>query len=142
MQPMSHLIALKRVRLIGLFGVLLGSMLTAGCGFRALAEPDVVGTYEANADWGRSTLVLHSDHSFDQTVVRNDHTQAEGTWKLDFVADKRAPYGIIVLQPLLDVEHDHKGDLAGGAVPSINRGFLWGISIAADPDYGISFEKN
>ena len=133
----------RQIRLIGLFGVLLGSMLALGCGFRALSEEDVVGTYEASADWGRSTLVLHPDHSFDQTVTRNDHTQTstKGTWELDFVSDKKASSGILALKPFLDVEHDIKGDLAGGAAPSINRGFLWGISIAADPDYGISFNK-
>jgi hypothetical protein len=134
----------SQLRLIGLFGVLLGSMLTLGCGFRALTEKDVAGTYEANADWGRSTLVLHPDHSFDQTVVRNDHTEAsiKGTWKLDFVSDKKSWNGILALKPFLDVEHDIKGDPVDLNLPSIGRGFLWGISIAADPDYGISFEKN
>jgi len=131
------------MRLIRVFGALLSCALVVGCGFRALTDQDVAGTYEASADWGRSTLVLHPDHSFDQTVVRNDHTQVstKGTWKLNFVAGKTASSGIIVLKPFLDVEHDHKGDLVGGAVPGINRGFLWGINIAADPDYGISFEK-
>jgi len=108
-----------------------------------LTDEDVTGTYEASADWGGSTLALHPDHSFDQTVVRNDHTQTstKGTWELDFVADEKASHGILALKPFLGVEHDIKGDLAGGAVPSIGRGFIWGISIAADPDYGISFEK-
>ncbi len=135
--------SLRQIRLVILFGVALVSSLTLGCGFRALTVEEVVGTYEASADWGSSTLVLHPDHSFDQTVVRNDHTQTsiEGTWQLDFVADKKASHGILALKPFLDVEHDVKGDLAGGAAPSMGRGFLWGISIAADPDYGISFEK-
>ncbi len=131
------------MRLIRVFGALLTCAMVVGCGFRVLTDQDVAGTYEASADWGRSTLILHPDHSFDQTVVRNDHTQTstKGTWQLDFVAGKKASYGILALKPFLDVEHDHKGDLAGGAAPSINRGFLWGISIAADPDYGISFDK-
>jgi hypothetical protein len=129
--------------MIGLSGVLLGSMLTPGCGFRALTDGDVVGTYEASADWGSSTLVLHPDYSFDQTVTRSDHTKAsiKGTWELNFVVDKKASHGILALKPFLDVEHDIKGDLTGGAAPSIGRGFIWGISIAADPDYGISFKK-
>ena len=131
------------MRLIRVFGALLSCALVAGCGFRALTDQDVEGTYEASADWGRSTLVLHPDHSFEQMVVRNDHTQAstKGTWNLSFVARKSASYGILNLKPFLDVEHDHEGDLAGGAAPSISRGFLWGITIAADPDYGISFDK-
>jgi hypothetical protein len=139
-QPMW---TLRQIRLIGVFGVLLGSMLTAGCGFRALGEQDVVGTYEANADWGRSTLVLHPDHSFDQTVVRNDHTQVstKGTWQLNLFAGKNASHGIIVLQSFLAIDHDDKGDSPGWAAPSINRGFMWGITIAADPDWGISFDK-
>jgi len=117
--------------------------LPVGCGFRGLTDKDVAGTYEASTDWGRSTLVLNPDHSFDQKVVRNDHTQAgtKGTWKLSFIPGRGTSSGIIALKPFLDVEHDHKGDLAGGAVPSINRGFLWGITISADPDYGISFDK-
>lgn len=130
-------------RPIEIFGVLLCSMLIVGCGFSALTDQDVAGTYEASANWGRSTLVLHPDHTFEQTVVRNDHTQAsiKGTWRLDLFAGKSASHGIIALQPFLDVAHDHKGDPAVGAAPSISRAFLWGVTIAADPDYGISFDK-
>jgi hypothetical protein len=75
--------------------------------------------------------------------VRNDHTQTstKGTWRVGSVAGENASPGILALKPFLDVEHDHKGDLAGGAAPSISRDFLWGITIAADPDYGISFYK-
>ena len=115
-----------------------------GCGFRALTDRDVAGTYQANADWGSSTLVVHPDHSFDQTVVRNDHTQTsiKGTWRLSLIPGKeKASYGILAVKPFLWVEHDHKGDLAGGGAPGISRGFLWGMTIAADPDYGISFDK-
>jgi hypothetical protein len=131
------------MRPLRVVAVLLVCALVVGCGFRALTDQDVVGSYEADANWGKSTLILHPDHTFDQTVVRNDQTQAKikGTWQLDFVAGKRASSGILALKPFLDVEHDHKGDLAGAAVPSISRGFLGGITIAADPDYGISFDK-
>ena len=132
------------MRLIRVLAALLICVSMMGCGFRALTEQDAAGTYEASADWGSSTLVLHPDHSFDQTVVRNDHTQTsiKGTWRLSLVPGKeKASYGILIFKPFLDVEHDHKGDPATGAVPSINRGFLWGITISADPDYGISFNK-
>jgi hypothetical protein len=133
------------MRLIRVFVALLSCALVVGCGFRALTDQDVAGTYEASADWGSSTLDLHPDHSFDQTVVRNDHTQAsiKGTWELSFVPGKKnASYGILALKPFLAVEHDHKGDPAPLNLPSIGRGFLWGMTISADPDYGISFEKN
>jgi len=122
---------------------LLLSALSAGCGFRALTEHDVVGTYEADAQWGKSVLILHSDHSFNQTVARNDHTQAntKGTWKLDLYDRKNASGGIIVLQNFLAVDHSHQGGTAGWAFPSISRGFLWGVDIAADPDWGITFTK-
>ena len=67
---------LKRLGRIGVFSLLLLCFTSlAGCAFRALTEQDVVGTYEANAQWGESTLVLHPDHSFDRTVVRNDHRE-------------------------------------------------------------------
>jgi len=135
---------LKRIGEIGFFGFLLCCSSLAGCGSRALTEQDVTGTYEAKAQWGESTLVLHPDHSFDQTVVRNDHTQAsiKGTWRFSFIAGKeKASYGVLALKPFLTVEHDHKGDYAPLDLPSISRGVLWGITIAADPDYGISFEK-
>jgi hypothetical protein len=133
----------KRRWLLGAFGLLLACSFTVGCGFRAISDQDVIGTYEANAQWGQSTLVLRSDHSFEQTVVRNDHTQArtKGTWKLDLFAEDGSSHGIIVLKPFLEVSHDHKGDPVDGAVPSIGRGLLWGITIAADPDWGISFDK-
>jgi hypothetical protein len=133
----------KRVWLLGAFGLLLASTFSVGCGFRALTERDVVGTYEANAEWGESTLVLHPDHSFEQTVLRNDHTQAstKGTWELDLFTENGLSHGIIVLKPFLEVSHDHKGDSIDGGVPSISRGLLQGITIAADPDWGISFDK-
>ncbi len=60
--------------------------------------------------------------------------------KLNFVAGKRASYGILALKPFLNVEHYHKGDLAGNCSFDQSR-LPVGISIAADPDYGISFEK-
>lgn len=134
----------NRVHKIGVFGLLaLCCMSLVGCTFLPLTEHDVVGTYEADAQWGKSILVLHTDHSFDQTVLRDDHTRAhiKGTWRLDLFAGKNSAWGIIVLTPFLDVSHDHKGVPCGGAVPSISRGLLWGITIAADPDYGISFDK-
>lgn len=113
-----------------------------GCGERALAEQELVGTYTADADWGKSTLILHPDHSFEQTVLRNDHTHVEtrGTWQ--FTPDaKNASWGNIVFSSFLAVAHDEKGDLAGGAFLSAGRGLLWGVHIAADPDWGITFEK-
>jgi hypothetical protein len=127
----------KRRWLLGAFGLLLACTFTTGCAFRALTERDAVGTYQADTEWGESTLILRPDHSFEQTVVRNDHTQAstKGTWQLD------SSHGIILLKPCLEVSHDHKGDPVDGGVPSISRGFMWGITIAADPDWGISFEK-
>jgi hypothetical protein len=132
------------MRLIRVFAAFLICVSMMGCGFRALTDRDVAGTYEASADWGSSTLVLHPDHSFDQTVVRNDHTQASirGTWALSLIPGKeKASYGSLVLKPFLTVEHDHKGDPAPLNLPGISRGFLWGITISADPDYGISFDK-
>ena len=134
---------LEKIGRVGVFGLLLCCISWVGCGSRALSEQDVVGTYEAKAQWGGSTLVLHPDHSFDQLVARNDHTQAnaKGTWKLNLFAGKSASSRIIVLQQFLAIDHDHKGELGGWAAPSISRGFLWGITIAADPDYGISFDK-
>lgn len=79
------------MRLIRSFAALLICVSMTGCGFRALTEQDAVGTYEASADWGSSTLVLHPDHSFDQPVVRNDHTQTSirGRWELSFIAGKK-----------------------------------------------------
>ena len=113
-----------------------------GCGDRPLTEQDLVGTYEADADWGKSTLVLRQDHGFEQTVVRNDNSQArtKGTWRYDPYT-KNASWGAVTFSSFLAVTHDQKGDPAGGASPSVGRGLLWGVHIAADPDWGISFEK-
>jgi hypothetical protein len=72
-QPMW---TLKPMASISAFGLLLGCTFTVGCGFRAISDRDVIGTYEANAQWGESTLVLRPDHSFEQTVLRNDDTKA------------------------------------------------------------------
>lgn len=136
--------SMRTLKCIGLHGALLICIFVVGCSFRALTEQDVVGAYEANANWGKSTLVLYPNHSFDQTVVRNDHmqTSTHGTWQLNLFAGKNASHGIIILQNFLAIDHDHKGYSAGWAAPSISRGLLWGITIAADPDWGISFGKS
>ena len=129
---------------IAVLGVILFSCASSmSCNSRRLTEKDVVGTYRAQADWGESTLVLHPDHTFEQTVLRNDHTQisAKGIWQLRVLEGEDDSGGIMVFKPFLAVAHDQRGEEAGGAVPSISRGHLWGIVIAADPDWGISFEK-
>ena len=117
--------------------------LSLSCNSRRLTEKDVVGTFRAQADWGESTLVLHPDHTFEQTVLRNDHTQisAKGIWQLRVHEGEDDSGGIMVFKPFLAVAHDQRGEEAGGGVPSISRGLLWGVVIAADPDWGISFEK-
>jgi hypothetical protein len=114
-----------------------------GCGSRALTDKEVAGIYKASTDWGYSTLVLHPDHSFDQTVMRNDHTQltSKGTWKLTLIAGMQASSGIIELQKFIAVDHSHKGDVPGWGAPGTSRGPLGGVTIAVDPDYGISFDK-
>lgn len=134
---------LECVRRNGMLGLLLCCTFFIGGCSSALTDQNVAGTYKANAQWGNSILVLHADHTFEQTVVRNDHTQAkiDGTWKLNMFAGKNKSYGVIVLMPFLDVEHDHEGDRVGGSFTSICRGPLGGITIAADPNYGISFDK-
>jgi hypothetical protein len=127
------------------FGLLLCcTFLLGGCFFLPITDKDVPGTYKANAQWGDSALVLYPDHTFDQTVLRNDHTQikTKGTWELDLHTEHNISRGMMVFTPFLDVEHDSEGELVGGAFPSISRGFLWGVTIASDPDYGISFDKN
>lgn len=131
------------MRLVRVFSVLLIWAGVVGCGSRALTDKEVVGTYKARADWGDSTLVLHPDHSFDQTVIRNDHTQlsSKGTWKLTLIAGMQASSGIIELQKYIAVDHNHKGDVPGWGAPGISRGLLGGVTIAVDPDYGISFDK-
>ena len=43
--------------------------------------------------------------------------------------------------PYLDMTHDGHGDRIDGALPSVGRDLLWGIHISADPDWGITFEK-
>lgn len=124
--------------------LLLCCTLSLSCGSRSLTEDDVIGTYVATADWGGSTLVLHADHTFEQRVNRNDHTQAtvKGTWRLIFYDGKNASHALLDFRPVfLNVAHDEEGKLGDGASPSVTRGFLWGIIIAADPDWGISFEK-
>lgn len=133
----------KAWRVFGTFGMLLLSGPLAGCGFlHPLTEQDVVGTYEADADWGKSILVLHPDHSFSQTVLRGNHSQTSitGTWKLR-ILNKRSSSGLLVLMPYLDMTHDGRGDRIDGALPSVGRDLLWGIHISADPDWGITFEK-
>lgn len=127
-----------------MFGLLLCcATVVGGCLFRSISDRDVAGTYKATAQWGESTLTLHTDHTFEQTVERDDHSQAttKGTWELDLFAGKDASHGVVVFKPFLDVAHDHKGDLVDGSVPSISRGWFGGITIAADPDFGISFDK-
>ncbi len=48
---------------------------------------------------------------------------------------------MLTLKPFLAVTHDQKGDSIPLNLPSIGRGWFGGITIAADPDFGISFDK-
>ena len=145
MEPMEKTPQIALTTRMAVLGLLLFCcLLSGGCGSRSLTEKDVVGTYEADADWGKSMLILHPDHSFEQRVLRNDHTQSSvtGTWQLSMYAGKDASGGGIHFRPVfLAVAHDQKGDLVDGNSNSISRGFFWGITIGADPDWGISFEK-
>jgi hypothetical protein len=117
--------------------------ISAGCGLRALSENDVVGTYEADLDWGKSTLAVHADHTFEQTVFRSDHTSAstKGTWELTPFAGRGASRAMIAFKPFLAVSHSEKGEAAGGAALSVSRGLLWGVVIGLDPDWGIAYER-
>jgi hypothetical protein len=138
---------MPRKELISAFSILalvLCCEATNGCFYRALSERDVEGKYEADAAWGESTLLLRADHTFEQTVMRNGHNQARatGTWELRLYNPKDRSQGIVVLQPFLAVAHDELGVQTPWAAPSISRGPFGGISIAADPDWGISFNKD
>jgi hypothetical protein len=136
---------LTHSRVAGALGLLvLCTAALTSCGFRGLTENDVVGIYEAQADWGTSTLVLRADHTFAQTVTRSDHTQASttGTWTLTPYAGKNASHAMIAFKPFLDVSHEKRGDPAGGAALSVSRGIFWGTVIGLDPDWGISYEKS
>lgn len=110
-----------------------------GCS-RQSREQQMVGSYRAVAEWGTSTLRLKPDHTFEQTVSAKSGTykKVEGEWELDTSGLTDA---ISFKKKYLSVTHNEQGEEIGGAYASIDRGLFGGIEISADPDYGISFQK-
>jgi len=132
-------IAIARIALLSVL------LLLSGCHspLSALTEKDIATNYVASADWGKSYLDLRPDHTFDQVVVRNDHTrtQIRGTWKLNLSAGDTRTWGSITFEPFLSVTNEDQGQWTALNLPSISRNYYGGIEISADPDHGISFDS-
>jgi hypothetical protein len=111
-----------------------------GCSRRS-SEARLVGSYVAVTEWGSSTLLLKSDHTFEQTVSTKSGTfkKIDGEWGLYTSGLTEA---IEFKKRYLAVTHDERGEEVDGAYASIETGLFGGIEISADPDYGISFRKD
>ena len=107
------------------------------CG-RKIHDSDLFGTYIANPDWGTSTLVLNSDHTFTQTVTTKTGSSKSVHGKWELTSDLQT---LVLSQKFLSVTHDQQGTEADGDASSVERGLFGGIEISADPDYGIAFHK-
>jgi hypothetical protein len=108
--------------------------------FRRSRDADIVGTFQANPKWGTSTLVIRSDHTFEQTVSTSSGSfrRVEGRWELH---TSTSGDSITFDQKYLSATHDEQGEEVDGAFASVNRGLFGGVEISADPDYGIAFRK-
>ena len=110
-----------------------------GCS-RRLQDDRVAGTYVAEADWGTSTLILKTDHTFEQSVATKSGVlkKINGQWELNSSGSGNS----IAFSPkYLGVTHDKKGVESDGAFASVDSSLLGTVEISADPDYGIVFKK-
>jgi hypothetical protein len=101
---------------------------------------DVPGAYVAKANWGRATLQIATDGSFQERVFQDGKQTAVilGKWS---VSPEGRSNTNIVFTKFLAVTHDSQGTEVSSGDFSIGKGPFGYTSIAADPDYGISFEK-
>ena len=128
---------MRRLKYVALMSVLL--LCLVGCSWR-VQDSELSGTYHAPADWGKSTLVLRPDHTFEQSVSTNSGTfrKVQGTWELDTSDTSRS---ITLSGKYLSVTHDKQGEEADGAFASVERRLFGGVEISSDPDYGIAFQR-
>ena len=98
-------------------------------------EREVPGTYQAQTDWGRSTLLLKHDHTFEQSVRGKDGSTKTmtGKWSLED--------GVLTLTPCLAVNQKEKGIYVPACGTSITRLGLSSVEIALDPDAGIAYRN-
>jgi hypothetical protein len=113
---------------------------TIGC--MQVKEARVPGTYTAKADWGTSTLILASDHTFQQTVKLNsgEVKHMDGQWKLVGPVKRSVTFSIMFI-PFLNMQHDKQGAYAPAAFSSITPTLTGGLDIAIDPDWGTTYRK-
>ena len=124
---------MRRILLLSLLLWLLGCS-------RQSREARLAGAYRADAKWGSSTLVLRTDHTFEQTVSTKSGSlkKVHGEWALD---SGGMTDGITFKKKYLWVTHDKEGEEADGAYASVEPTLLGYAEISADPDYGISFRR-
>lgn len=98
-------------------------------------EREVPGTYQAQTDWGRPTLLLKHDHTFEQSVRENEgNTKTmSGKWSLE--------KGVLTLAPCLAVNHQERDVYVPACGTSMTRLGLSSVEIALDPDAGIAYRK-
>jgi hypothetical protein len=120
--------------------ILLLTLIT-GCS-AVVTDTQAPGTYEAETDWGGSTVVLAKDHTFEQTVSLKDgqSKKISGSWRITRNSGDPA-YTTISLTPFYSVTHNMQGYPTLASAYSIYHVPFGGINIAADPEYGIAFRK-
>ena len=113
----------------------LAALSTSSC--RSVREPELLGVYSANADWGKLTLLLRKDHTMEQTVVEKNGRvdRVSGTWEFKSDSGDR-----IILAPCLEFTHTPPAGY-GGACDYGVGGFLNGVEISTDPDFGVAYRK-
>jgi hypothetical protein len=98
-------------------------------------EREIPGNYAAKADWGRSSLLVKGDGTFEQTLTTNiGYTRRiRGEWKFE--------NGFILLKPCLQITYDGEGidaDVCAHAVEAVGLGRT---EISLDPDKGFAYSK-
>ena len=110
----------------------LAAISTSSC--RSVREAELPGAYSANADWGKSTLLLRKDHTMEQTVVEKNGRvdRLSGNW--EFKGDR------IILKPCLGFNHAPPADPVDYCDYGV-EGFFSSVEISLDPDSGIAYRK-
>ena len=116
---------------------------SVGC--RSVQSADMPGIYDADISWGRSTLQIRSDSTFEQVVRKKDGSVRiiTGTWELHKQSSSIMSTNRIYLQPYIaiaDAEAMSGKQFKVGSFEVESVG-INGIAIRVDEDRGVIYRK-
>lgn len=117
----------------------------AGC-TRHLADTAMAGTYEVSGDWGKSTLVLKPDGTFEQLVSlrKVDVKNIKGKWRM-LDTNPKSYQRTIAFAPFIYMGTTTgimaRGTIVENAACAVESVGIRGVWIVVDNDYYTTYKK-